>query len=74
MSVAKLHTLGLAALQIGVQVHHLQRLCARGLIPHQKMGRLHVVDEDDFDAIRAACIHAGYLRRQPITASMGGRK
>lgn len=73
MSAAKLHTLGLAALQIGVQAHHLQRLCNRGLIPHQKIGRLHVVNEDDFGAIRAACINAGYLRRT-ITTSKGGAK
>jgi hypothetical protein len=63
----RLHTLGLAAGKIGVQVHHLLRLCNRGLIPHQKIGRLHVVSECDFKSIREVCLNRGYLRSE-VTA------
>lgn len=69
----KRHTLGIAALQIGVQAHHLQRLCTRGQIPHEKIGRLHVVNESDFDTIREVCRQVGYLSSGRIAASAGGR-
>lgn len=57
-------TLGLAALRIPCQVHHLQRLARRNLIPHTKSGRLHLVAVADLPAIRGACVKAGYVQAE----------
>ncbi len=61
MAVAEQLTLGIAATRIGVQQHHLARLAKRGLIPHTKAGRLHLVSVADLPTIREACERAGYV-------------
>lgn len=64
-------TLGIAATRIGggVQVHHLARLCERGLIPFIRAGRIRLVRVDDLDHIRAVCEGIGYFRDEEVTGA-----
>lgn len=64
-----LHTLGMLALKIGCQVHHLQRLCDRNLIPFVMVGRNRVIADGDVPAVIEACRRAGYLRGEPAAAA-----
>ena len=68
-------TLGLAAVRIGggVQHHHLDRLARRGLIPHQRAGRLRLVAVSDLDTIRAACVKAGYATEPNVEVTNASR-
>ena len=62
-------TLGILALQLGVQPHQIQRLAAGGKIPYERAGRFRLVKREDVETVRKACIDAGYLK--PVEA--GGR-
>jgi hypothetical protein len=56
------YTPGMLAVRIGgVQAHHIVRLIKRGLIPHTRAGRLHLVAEKDVSEVRTALLKAGYL-------------
>lgn len=54
--------------RIGVEHWQLDRLCTRGVIPFERIGRYRVVRLRDADVIRAACRAAGYLREELATA------
>lgn len=71
--VGRMLTLGLAAVRIGggVQHHHLARLARRGLIPHERCGRLRLVAVADLEEIRAACEQRGYYH-SPLRAAAHG--
>lgn len=60
MDTDPLLTLGHAALRIGAQYHHLDRLARRGRLAHVTAGRLRLVRESDLPAIRDAVEAAGY--------------
>ena len=56
------HTLGILAMKLGCQAHHLDRLCRRGKIPFTAAGRLRLLAEKDIPAVRAALVKAGFLK------------
>lgn len=64
----RLLTIGIAATYVGrgCQAHHVRRLIERGLIPHERVGRLYVVTEDSLDTIREQADRAGYLRAEVL--------
>lgn len=63
-------TTGLAAVRIGggLMPHHVDRLCRRGLVPHETCGKLRLILIADLPAVRAAAVEAGYLRADGATA------
>lgn len=59
--VARLITLGKAAIELRCAEHHLRKLCDLDRIPFVRAGRYRVFDVENLPQIRKALIEAGYV-------------
>jgi hypothetical protein len=75
MAESDVLTLTDAAFRIGGRItwRQLTRLARRGAIPVKTLGHIRVVRAADLDAIRAACIAAGYYRAEAQEAAGAAR-
>jgi hypothetical protein len=63
--VARLIPISNVALAVGVSETRLRTLCDKALIPFERVGPWRVFRTQDLDAIRKACVNAGYLTAEP---------
>lgn len=69
VDLEKMMSISRMAQKVGVIESQIRQLCVRKEIPFTVFDRKRLLNIDDIDTIRAACVKRGYLAAEPTNAS-----